>query len=150
MATNPIAQQMEQMVATYFDACRKLDAKAIAACFTPGAVHYFPHAPPAYGGEEIAELIVQLIRDMGGEYFIDKMFTSVEQHAAAVEWSRTFNEKNRIVRGYEFYEFDPETLLIREIRGYFAAPVNAGQARNELVGFDYTGRGYKTLSMEDQ
>ena len=134
------------MITTYFDACKKLDVKAIAACFAPGAVHYLPHVPPVHGGDQIGELIVQLIRGQGGEYFIDRMFTSVEQHAAAVEWSKTFNEKDRIVRGYEFYEFDPETLLISEIRGYFAAPVDAGQVRNELLGFDYAGRGYKTLS----
>jgi methyltransferase len=146
MATNPIAQKMEEMVTAYFEACNKVDAKAIAACFATGAVHYFPLVPPVHGGERIGELIVQLLRSRGGEYFIDRMFTNVEQHAAAVEWSRTFAEKNRIVRGYEFYEFDPDTLLIREIRGYFAAPFNAEQARSELVDFDYAGRGYKTLS----
>jgi len=83
----------------------------------------------------------------GGEYFIDKMFTNVEHHSAAVEWSRTFNEKDRILREYEFYKFDPDALLIREIRGYYAAPLNAEQARHELVGFDYAGRGYKTLTV---
>jgi methyltransferase len=146
MTTNPIAQKMERMVTSYFDACNELDAKGIAACFAPRAVHYFPHVPPVHGGEGIGELIVRLIRGQGGAYFIDKMFTNIEQHTAAVEWSRTFNEKDRIVRGYEFYEFDPGTSLIREIRGYFAAPFNGGQVRNELVGFDYAGRGYKTLS----
>jgi hypothetical protein len=147
MTTNPIAQKMEQMVAAYFEACNKVDARAIASCFAPGAVHYFPHAAPIRGGTNIGEMIVQIIRNSGGEYFIDRMFTNVEHHAAAVEWSKTFNEKDRIVRGFEFYEFDPDTLLIREIRGYFAAPFNAKQARNELVGFDYTGRGYKSLSL---
>jgi hypothetical protein len=145
MAENPIAQKMERMVAAYFEACRKLDANAIAACFASGAVHYLPHAPPVHGGDGIGRAIVQMLQSNGGEFFIDKMFTNVEQHAAAVEWSRTFNEKSRIVRGYEFCEFDPDTLLIREIRGYYAAPFNAEQARNELVGFDYAGRGYKTL-----
>jgi methyltransferase len=138
---------MEQIIVAYFEACRKVDAKAIAACFAPGAVHYFPHIAPVYGGDGIGELIVQLIRSRGGEFFIDRVFTNVAHHSAAVEWSRTFNEKDRIVRGYEFYEFDPDTLLIREIRGYYAAPFDAEQARNELVGFDYAGRGYKTLSV---
>ncbi len=145
MAENPVAQKMERMVAAYFEACRNLDANAIAACFASGGVHYFPHIPPVHGGDKIGGLIVQLLRSNGGEFFIDKMFTNVEQHAAAVEWSRTFSEKSRIVRGYEFYEFEPNTLLIREIRGYYAAPFDAEQARNELVGFDYAGRGYRTL-----
>lgn len=147
MTTNPIAQKMEQMVTAYFEACRKMDAKAISACFTPGAVHYFPHAAPMHGSDRIAEMIVQILGSRGGEYFIDRMFTNVNHHAAAVEWSRTFNKKDRVVRGFEFYEFDRDTLLIREIRGYFAAPFNAEQARNELVGFDYAGRGYKSLSL---
>ena len=147
MATNPIAQKMEKMVAAYFEACRKVDAKAIAACFAPGAIHYFPHAAPVHGGDKIGDMIVKIIRSRGGEYFVDRIFTNVEHHAVAVEWSRTFNEKDRIVRGFEFYEFDPDTFLIREIRGYFAAPFNAEQPRNELVGFDYAGRGYKTLSL---
>jgi methyltransferase len=145
MLENPIAQKLEQMVAAYFDGCRKLDVNAIASCFASGAVHYFPHSPPVHGGERIGGLIVELLETSGGEFFIDKMFTNVEQHAAAVEWSRTYNDKSRIVRGYEFYEFDPDTLLIREIRGYYAAPLAVEQARNELVGFDYAGRGYKTL-----
>ena len=73
------------------------------------------------------------------------MFNS-EQHAAAVEWSRTFHQPDRILRGYEFYEFEPATALIREIRGYYAAAPNADNARNEIIGFDYKGRGYTILS----
>jgi len=65
---------------------------------------------------------------VGGEYFIDKSFTNVEQFAAAVEWSRTFHQGDRILRGYEFYEFDPASILIREIRGYFAAAPNPDNA----------------------
>jgi hypothetical protein len=88
MATNPIAQKMEQMVAAYFEACGKVDAKAIAACFAPSAVHYFPHADPVHGGNRIGEMIVQIIRIGGGEYFVDRIFTNVKHHAAAVEWSK--------------------------------------------------------------
>jgi SnoaL-like domain len=147
MAINPIAEKMEQIVAAYFDACNTADTKAIAACFAPGAVHYFPHAAPVSGGDRIGEMVVQTILTKGGKYFIDRMLAIAEQHAAVVEWSRTFDEKDRIVRGLEFYEFDPDTCLIREIRGYFAAPFNTEEARNELIGFDYTGREYKTLSL---
>lgn len=68
-----------------------------------------------------------------------------EQCAAAVEWSRTFPESDRILRGYEFYEFDTASILIREVRGYFPAGPNPEKARHELVGFDYAARGYKTL-----
>ena len=116
----------------------------IAACFAPGGVHYFPHRPPFRGGSEIGTFIVEDLRNRGGEYFIDRIFTDVEQCGAAVEWSRTYHQSDRILRGYEFYEFDPASMLIREIRVYFATAPDPNKARNEIVGFDYASRGYKT------
>jgi hypothetical protein len=142
MRTNPTVQKIEQMVASYFEACKMQDAEAISVCFAPGAVHYLAHLPPLHGGATIASALVKDLRDRGGRYFIDKILTSVEQCAAGVEWSRTFQQDDRILRGFEFCEFDPATMLIREIRGYYAAAPHSGVARHELVGFDYAGRGY--------
>ena len=79
MTTNPIAQKMEQMVAAYFEACNKVDARAIASCFAPGIVHYFPHAAPIRGGDSIGEMIVQIIRNVGGQYFIDRMLSAINR-----------------------------------------------------------------------
>jgi methyltransferase len=146
MPTNPIVQKIEQMVAAYFEACKMQDAKAISACFAPGAVHYLPHRPPLYGGATIGSALVNDLRNRGGRYFIDKVLANVEQCAAGVEWSRTFQQDDRILRGYEFCEFDPASMLIREIRGYYAAPPHQDIARHELVGFDYAGRGYTYAS----
>ena len=146
MRTNPIVQKIEQMVASYFEACKMQDAAAITACFAPGAVHYLPHIPPLHGGATIASALVHDLRNRGGIYFIDRILANVEQCAAGVEWSRTFQQGDRILRGYEFCEFDPATMLIREIRGYYAAAPHQDVARHELVGFDYSGRGYKSLS----
>ena len=39
------AQRIEQTIRTYNQACNDADAEAIAACFCPDAVHYFPHIP---------------------------------------------------------------------------------------------------------
>jgi hypothetical protein len=139
-------QKIQQTVTAYFDACRSHDPRAIAACFAPGGVHYFPHLPPLIEGAAIGATIVGDLRHRGGQYFIDKIFSDVEQCAAAVEWSRTFHQPDRILRGYEFYEFDPASLLIREIRGYYAAAPKSDIARHEMLGFDYPGRGYKSLS----
>jgi hypothetical protein len=100
MSTIPIAKKMEDMVGAYFEACRKLDASAIAACFDPSAVHYFPHRPPLLGGGSIGTFIVEALRNRGGEYCIDGIFTNVDQCMAAVEWSRTYQENERILRGY--------------------------------------------------
>jgi hypothetical protein len=146
MRTNTIAQKIEQMVCAYFEACRMQDANAISACFAPGAVHYLPHLPPLHGGATIANALVNDLRNRGGRYFIDRILTDVEQRAAGVEWSRTFQQDGRILRGHEFCEFDPASILIREIRGYYAAAPQQNVAQHELVGFDYAGRGYKNLS----
>lgn len=109
-------------------------------------MHYFPHRPPLLDGAAIGAAIALDLRNRGGQFFIDKIFSDVEQWAAAVEWSRIFHQSDRILRGYELYEFDPASKLIREIRGYYAAAPNADKARREIVGFDYEDRGYKTLS----
>ncbi len=146
MPTNPIAQKIEQMVASYFEACKMQDAEVISACFAPGAVHYLPHMPPLHGGATIANALVHDLRNRGGRYFIDRILANVEQCAAGVEWSRTFQQDDRILRGFEFCDFDPATMLIREIRGYYAAAPHQDVVRHELVGFDYSGRGYKNLS----
>ena len=142
MPTDPIEQKIEQMVIAYFEACKVQDAKAISQCFASGAVHYLPHLPPLHGGETIGNALVNDLRNRGGRYFIDKILTSVKQCAAGVEWSRIFQQNDRILRGYEYCEFDPASMLIREIRGYYAAVPQQATARHELVGFDYAGRGY--------
>ena len=146
MPTNPTVKKIEQMVVAYFEACKMQDAKAISACFVPGAVHYLPHLPPLHGGAIIGSALVSDLRNRGGRYFIDKILADVEQCAAGVEWSRTFQQDDRVLRGYEFCEFDPASMLIREIRGYYAAVPQGGIARHELVGFDYAGRGYRNVS----
>ena len=55
--------------------------------------------------------------------------------------SRTLQQSNTILRGFEFCAFDSVSMLIREIRGYYAAAPHQDVARHELVGFDYAGTG---------
>jgi len=47
-----------------------------------------------------------------------------------------------VLRGDEWYEFDPDTGLITEIRAYLASPPAPGASRLELEGFPYAERGY--------
>ena len=54
------------------------------------------------------------------------------------------------LRSDEWYEFDPETGLIEEIRAYYAAPQSPNLDRHELGGFDYEDRGYPTESPFDR
>ena len=42
------------------------------------------------------------------------------------------------------FVFDPRTFRIREVRPYYAAPFRPDIARQELLDFDYAGRGYPT------
>ena len=146
MAEQSLARRMEQVIRTYFEACKDADAKGVAACFCPDAVHYFPGRARWVGADAIGSGIAKLIQDQGGYWTVDQVLTDVERSAAVVEWSKFYRQRDRIFRGLELYIFDPATVRIREIRGYYAAAPNAEKAVQELVDFDYAGRGYPTLS----
>jgi hypothetical protein len=47
-----------------------------------------------------------------------------------------------VLRGDEWYHFDPDSGLITEIRAYYASPQAAGLDRLELAGYPYAERGY--------
>jgi hypothetical protein len=47
-----------------------------------------------------------------------------------------------IIRGSEWYRFDPGTGRIAEIRGYLASPPAPGFQRLELGGYPYAERVY--------
>ena len=146
MAKDSRARGMEQVIRTYIKACNDGDAEGIAACFSPEAVHYFPWAPGWAGGDAIGSGFAKVIHDQGGYWTVDQLIIDVEQNAAVLEWSRFFRQRDRILRGAEWYVFDSETLRIREIRPYIAGSPSREVARQELMGFDYAGRGYPTLS----
>jgi hypothetical protein len=59
---------------------------------------------------------------------------------AVAEW--TVQRTGLVLRGDEWYKFDPDTGLITEIRGYLASPPAPGASRLELEGFPYAERGY--------
>jgi hypothetical protein len=144
MAQESRARRMEQIIHSYFEACNNGDAKAIAACFVPDAVHYFPDRARWVGANAIGIGIAKLMQDNGGYYTVDQVLTDIECNSAALEWSKIYRDPNRILRGLEFYVFDPAKVLIKEIRGYYATPPRPELARHELIEFDYAGRGYPT------
>ena len=63
-----------------------------------------------------------------------------------MEWTHWKNASGTALRGAEWYLFDPDSLRIAEIRAYYAAPADRTATVNELVGFDYAGRGYPLSS----
>jgi methyltransferase len=139
------SEQMEALIRRYIDACNAADAAGIAACFTPGAVHYFPpdmYEGPFRGAEEIAARWVQAVERFGSVWTVDTVVADPATNRAVVEWTHFKQFQGTVLRGDEWYEFDPDSGLIREIRAYYASPQDRGLERLELGGFDYTARAY--------
>ena len=149
MAQLTSAQRMEQVIRTYIQACNDADAEAITACFCPGAIHYGPSMPKWSGAATIGSNFAKMVRELGYCWTVDQLLVDIDRYAVALEWSSFRNrEHTRIVRGVDWFVFQPETFRIQEVRPYLAAPVRADVASHELQDFDYAGRGYPTLSAE--
>jgi ketosteroid isomerase-like protein len=70
-----VAQRMEQAIRRYYAACNTGDVEAVAAFFTPDAVHY---VPPGYGGSPrggraIGEVIARLVQATASRWSIDQV-----------------------------------------------------------------------------
>src|SRR4029453_1724482 len=64
LMVQPIAaQRIEQIIKTYNQACNDADATAIAACFEPEAVHYFPSRPKWVGAATIANNFTKRVEE---------------------------------------------------------------------------------------
>jgi methyltransferase len=138
------AQKMEHVIREYTRACNAAEADAIAACFTVEAEFYFPWRGKWVGAAAIGENFAKIVREQRVRWTVDQVLTDVDRSAAVLEWSR-FNPANaQLVRGVEWFVFEPGTLKIKEVRPYTAAPLHPDMARQELQDFDYEGRGYPT------
>ena len=132
----------EEAIHGYIAACNTGDADAIAAFFAPGAVHYFPqgYGGPARGGQAIGATFARLVPGecLPLEYRPDPLGCRPRPCRRGVDRAAD----GLVLRGDEWYEFDPDTSLITEIRGYLASPPAPGASRLELQGFPYAERGY--------
>jgi hypothetical protein len=72
---------------------------------------------------------------------VDKVVVDADRQAGVLEWTQ-FDKEGRILRGVDWFVFEPGSLRIREIRAYGAAPIQRDLDRQELQDFDYAGRGY--------
>lgn len=145
--------EMERTIRAYFDACNSGDADAVASFFTDDGVHYFPpgmYRGPFQGGDTIGERWAEAVAEIGSVWTVDTVITEPETARAVIEWSHFKTYEGTVLRGDEWYQFDPESGLIEEIRAYYAAPQSDELERNELGGFDYAGRGYPTESPIDR
>ena len=141
-----VAQRMEHTIQRYFTACNTGAVEAVAALFAPGAVHYAPpgYGGPARGGQAIGELIARLVQATASRWSIDQVVCDPGSNRAVIEW--TVRRTGALARGIDWFEFDPGTGLITEVRTYLASPPPAGASRVELEGFPYAERGYTTDS----
>jgi methyltransferase len=142
-----LAQRMEQVIRTYIQACNEANAKEIAACFCPEAVHYFPRHPLRttwVGAVTIGSNFAKVVQEQGVCWTVDQLLTDVDRFAAILEWTRFSRLRDRLVRGVDWFVFESQTISIQEIRCYTATPIHPDMARQELLDFDYVGRGYPT------
>jgi methyltransferase len=140
-----LAGRMEDVVRTYMAACSAADVDVIESCFVPDAIHYFPpgmYEGPFRGARTIAERWRGAVETLGSYWTVDWLSSDPTQAAVIIEWSHFKRAEERVLRGVEIYEFDPGSVLIREIRAYYASPQDSSLGRLELGGFDYAGRGY--------
>ena len=75
---------------------------------------------------------------------VDQLVADADRCAAALEWTRFDPSRRQIVRGVDWFDFEEETLLIREVRPYFAARPDPNAERQQLQDFDHAARGYPT------
>ena len=136
---------MDRLIRTYFDGCNEADVDRITACFTPDATHYFPpgmYEGPFRGAGKIAEKWRTAVQNLGSYWTVDRLLIEPSSWQAVMEWTHFKTRTGAVLRGIEWYEFDPASGLIREIRAYYATPQPAEGDRFELGGFDYAGRAY--------
>jgi hypothetical protein len=139
------SEEMERTMRAYFEACNDGDVERIASFFVEDGVHYFPpgmYHGPFVGGRTIGERWAEAVEKLGSIWTVDSVMTDPETARAAMEWSHFKTDGGTVLRGDEWYEFDPETGLIEEIRAYYASPQDDSLDRLELEGFDYEKRGY--------
>jgi hypothetical protein len=142
MAHPRTAQRIEQLIGTYIQACNDADAGAIAACFCSDAVHYGPMLKWS-GASTIGDNFAKRVRELGHCWTVDQMLVDLELGAAALEWTR-FDRNSRVVRGVDWFVFEPQTVRIHEVRPYFAVSPRPDLDRQEMQDFDYAARGYPT------
>ena len=138
-------EEMESVIRRYFEGCNEGSVDKIASCFLPDAVHYFP--PGMYGGafiggRTIGERWSAAVSQMGSQWALERVAIDVDTNSAVAEWTHYKTQEGTVLRGDEWYEFDPSTGLISEVRAYYASPQARDLQRLELEGFDYARRGY--------
>lgn len=139
------AEKAEALIRHYFDMCNLGDRQKLIDCFTPDGTHYFPPGLPGApwrGAEAVANGWVNCVQNLGSKWTIEKVLVATDGSEAVIEWTHWKTAIDEVLRGDEWYIFNDDITKIREIRAYYASPVNKGDPVNKLHDFDYEGRGY--------
>ena len=130
-----------EAIRSYYAACNRGDAEAIAAICAPDVVHYFskPGVEPVAGGDHLGRYWRKVQALIGAEWHVDR---GIEQgDEAVIEWTMFWTDPQTgargAVRGAEWYLFREGRIV--EIRAYYDQ--EPGRATG-LVGFPYSERGY--------
>ena len=95
-----------------------------------------------------ARASTRVIRDRAGDikrvdrWTVDQIICDPDTDRAVIEWTHEKTKAGVVLRGDEWYHFDPDSGLIAEIRAYYASPQATGLDRLELAGYPYAERGY--------
>ncbi len=129
----------------YYQGCNTADFDLMCSTFTPDVVHYFVDHSAVEGAAALANYWVKVGPRTGANWTCDHAV--VQEPEAVIEWSMQWTPaatgKPELLRGSEWYLF--EDGLIKEIRSYHNNFYLQDPANRELHGFDYAGRGYRTL-----
>jgi hypothetical protein len=60
---------------------------------------------------------------------VDQLVIDVDRCAATLQWTRFDRQHARILRGVDWFVFEPQTFRIQEVRLYTAAPIHPDMAR---------------------
>jgi hypothetical protein len=82
------------------------------------------------------------VATLGSRWTVDQIICDPDTGRAVIEWTHEKTKSGVVLRGDEWYRFDPDSGLITEVRAYYASPQAAGLDRRELAGFPYAERGY--------
>jgi ketosteroid isomerase-like protein len=139
------AARMERAIRDYFDACNAGDVERVASFFTPDGVHYFPpdmYDGPFRGGRTIGEKWAWAVQTLGSRWTVEQVLCDPDTDRAVIEWTHEKTRLGVVLRGDEWYRFEPRTGLFAEIRAYYASPQAPDVPRLELAGYPYAERGY--------
>ena len=128
---------MDMLIRRYFDGCNEADVEKMVSCFPPGM-----YEGPFRSAQTIAEKWRIAVQTLGSYWTVDRLVIEPHSWQAVMEWTHFKTKKNQILRGIEWYELDPASGLIKEIRAYYASPQAPEYRTLELGGFDYADRNY--------